>query len=207
MQIRKVAYSDFFNASVVTPAMVQQLALGLGMSQAAIDKLAKQQLAKASGGRGGRTNGAGDCPDAKLRTVVLNKLQHENDLVSNFTHGVVFEYEFNGPDFPDETPEPDINAAGQNNARKQRAPKQGGNGAVQQGAYRVVKTNGLKCTAESDPEKFALWQILFSCNTFEEYYAKAPKKAVTRTQRIITAASEMGWALKSGWVVPVSNEA
>lgn len=203
MQIRKIAYADFFNATVVTPEMVRQLAAGLGMSQDAIEKLANQKLSKASGGKGGRTNGAADCPDAKLRTVVLNKLQNTNDLVSNFSHGVSFEYEFHGEAFPDETPEPDINAAGANKqrARKATGTKATGVSAVQKGAYTVAK-QGLKCTAEQDPEKFALWQHVWNSKTFEEYYANAPKKAVTRTGRIITAASEMAWAIKSGWVVP-----
>jgi hypothetical protein len=203
MQIRTVAYNDFFNATIVLPEMVVQLAAGLGCTPEYIAKLQAQKLAKASGGKGGRSNGAGDLPDGKLRTVVLQKLQQPNDIVSGFAQGCSFEYEFHGEMFPDEKPAPDINAAGQNN-RKQRAPR--GNGAAQQGAYKVVNRNGLKCTAESDPEKFALWQFIFNCNTFEQYYAQAPKKAVTRTNRIITAASEMGWAIKCGWIVPVSNE-
>lgn len=206
MQVRKVAYNDFFNATIVLPEMVVQLAKGLGMTDAAIEKLSKQQLAKASGNGRKGSNGTSDLPDGKLRTVVLNKLSHANDLCSNFTHGSVFEYEFHGAMFPDEKPAPDINAAGQN-TRKQRANAPGRVGGVQQtGAYRVVNSKGLKCTEASDPEKYALWQFVWQCKTFEEYYAKAPKKAVTRTNRIITAASEMAWAIKSGWVMPVSNE-
>lgn len=207
MQIRKVANKDFFNATVVTPAMVVQIAKALGMSDEAVTKLQAQKLAKASGGKGGRSNGAADLPDGKLRTVVATKLANKNDLVDGWSQESYFEMEFHGPDFPDEQPEPDINSAGANNARKQRASAKPGNvgGVQQKGAYRVVKC-GLKCSQESDPEKFALWQYVWNSKTFEEYYANAPKKAVTRTNRIITAASEMAWAIKSGWVVPVSNE-
>lgn len=204
MQVRKIAYNDFFNATVVTPEMVAQLAAGLGLSPEYIAKMQAQSLAKGSGGKGGKSSGAADCPDAKLRTIVLKKLQEPNDIVTGFAQGCEFEFEFNGASFPDETPEPDINAAGANKQRKART-NTGKVAGAQKGAYRVVK-QGLKCTVEQDPEKFALWQHVWNSGTFEQYYAKAPAKAITRTGRIITAASEMAWAIKSGWVVPVSNE-
>lgn len=203
MQVRKITVGQFFDAKVVTPEMVKQLALGLGLTQAYIDKMLASKLAKGAKGSGSRSNGSGDLPDSKLRTVVLQKLQHANDLVSKFSDPQdAFEYEFTGPEFPDEQAEPDINAAGQNKRqRNTAAPNRSG---VQQGAYRVAK-RGLKCTAEQDPEKFALWQFIWNSGTFEQYYKDAPKKAVTRTGRIITAASEMAWAIKSGWIVPVSQ--
>lgn len=209
MQIRKIAYADFFNAQVVTTTMVEQVAKALGMTEEAIAKLKAQKLAKASGNGRRGSNGTADLPDAKLRTVVGTKLANKNDLVDGWQQGSVFEMEFHGPEFPDEQPEPDINSAGANNARKQRASAKPGTvgGIVQKGAYVVVNCKGLKCTAESDPEKFALWQHVWNSKTFEEYYANAPKKAVTRTNRIITAASEMAWALKSGWVKPVEQAA
>lgn len=208
MRIIPVSYNDFFHATVVTPEMVVQLAKGLGLSDDYVAKMQAQDLKKASGGKGGRSNGAGDCVDAKLRTIVLKKLQEPNDLVTGFAAGTSFEFEFNGPSFPDEQPEPDISSAGANNARKQRASAKPGNvnGVVQKGNYRVVK-QGLKCTAEQDPEKYALWQHVWNSGSFEAFYANAPKKAVTRTGRIITAASEMAWAIKSGWVVPAEQAA
>lgn len=205
MKVITVKYADFFNATVVTTEMVEQIAAALGMTAEAIAKLKAQKLAKASGGKGGRSNGTADLPDGKLRTVVSTKLANQNDYVTGWGQGAEFEFEFNGPNFAEEQPEPDINAAGANKQRKARSTGQRTNG-VQKGAYRVVK-QGLKCTAEQDPEKFKLWQFVWQCGTFEEYYAKAPAKAITRTGRIITAASEMAWAIKSGWVVPVSNTA
>lgn len=199
MQIRTVAYADFFHADVITPTMVTELASGLGLSKEYISKMQAQDLKKPSGSGRARTNGASNCPDAKLRTIVLKKLQEPNDIVSGFAAGASFEYEFQC--FEDEKPAPDINSAGANNTRKPRAnaPKSGS--VQQQGAYTVLK-RGLKCTVEQDPEKFNMWQHVWNSKTFEEYYANAPKKAVTRTGRIITAASEMAWAIKSGWVVP-----
>lgn len=198
MRIVNVKYADFANAQVVTPAMVQEIALALGMTQVAIDKLLSQKLSKPSGNGRAKSSGMQDCLDAKLRTVVLTKLQNANDLVSDFSHGNSFDFEF--AHLADEQPEPDINAAGQNNAKRQTRK---GNGKLS-GAYVVVKKDGLRCTQESDPEKFALWQHVWNSGTFEQYFAQAPAKAVTRTGRIITASSEMLWAIKCGWVKPVA---
>lgn len=205
MKVVTVKYADFQNATVVTPEMVVQIAKALGMTDEGIAKLQKQTLAKASGGKGGRSSGAADLPDGKLRTVVNTKLSNKNDYVEGWGQGSSFDFEFHGPNFADEQPEPDINAAGANKQRKARATG-ARTGGAQKGEYKVAK-RGLKCTMEQDPEKFKLWQYVWESKSFEEYYAKAPAKAITRTGRIITAASEMAWALKSGWVVPTSNEA
>lgn len=203
MQIRKITYADFFNATVVTTEMVAELAKALGLTDAAVQKLLTQKLAKASGNGRAKSSGVGDLPDGKLRTVVLNKLQSANDIVTEFSHGNSFEWEFTC--LPDVAPEPDINAAGQNTAKRQRTGGARPNGKLQ-GGYIVVRKDGLRCTQESDPEKFALWQHVWNCNTFEQYFKEAPAKAVTRTGRIITASSEMLWAIKCGWVKPVGAE-
>jgi hypothetical protein len=205
MQIHKIVCKNFFDATIVLPEMVVQLAAGLGLSPEYIAKVQAQKLNGASKSRGHKGVGTDQLPDAKLRTIVLQKLQQANDLVSAFSApDDAFEYEFTGAMFPDPQPEPDINAAGQNKRQRNAAPAN--RSGVQVGAYTVAK-RGLKCTAEQDPEKFALWQFIWDSGTFEQYYAKAPKKAVTRTGRIITAASEMAWAIKSGWVVPSSKQA
>lgn len=205
MQIRKIANKDFFNATVVTADMVIELAKGLGLSEAYIAKTLTQKLAKASQARGAKSTAVGDLPDGKLRTVILQKLQQPNDLVTGFASPEdSFEFEFHC--FPDEVAEPDINAAGAN--KRSAAPRKANTvgSVVQKGNYIVVK-RGLKCDASTDPEKFNLWQHVWTCASFEEYYANAPKKAVTRTGRIITAASEMAWAIKSGWIKPFAAEA
>lgn len=201
MQIRKITQQDLFNTEVLSHDMVVELCLAIGMTQGAIDKLSKQPLNKASGtGRRGSA-GVADLPDGKLRTMLGTKLQNANDLVSNFGQGASFEFEFKC--LPDIAPEPDINAAGQNTTK--RTTRAAGQPTTLTGAYVVVRKDGLKCTPESDPEKFALWQHVWNSGTFEQYFATAPKKAVTRTGRIITAASEMQWAIKSGWVKPAAQ--
>lgn len=199
MQVIKVTASTFLTEAV-TCTMVQQLAIALGKSQEYIDKMLAQSLKGASKGNGrtgkGGSNGVGDLSCAKLRTIVMKLLSEPNDLVADWTTGGSFEFEFTGPEFPDAAAEPDINKAGANKgARKSQASKLSG-------AYKVAK-QGLKCTQEQDPEKYAMWQFVWTCTSFEEYFAKAPAKAVTKTGRIITAASEMAWAVKSKWIVPV----
>jgi hypothetical protein len=207
MQVIKVTSAAFFTEAV-TCEQVCQIALGLGLTQDYVDAMLAQSLKGASKGNGGKgkggSNGVGNLSCAKLRTIVMQKLTQPNDLVSNFADPAgSFEFEFTGPNFPDLAPEQDINAAGSNKKASGARPRST-NGKLS-GAYVVVKC-GLKCTEQSDPEKYALWQHVWTSGTFEQYFANAPKKAVTCTGRIITASSEMLWAVKCGWVKPVASE-
>lgn len=103
---------------------------------------------------------------------------------------------------------PDLNIAnaGANKARGQRrAPSQ------LTGPYKVVNSRALKCTEASDPTKFALWQLIWGSNSYEEFFQKAKdskmeKVVTTSTNRLITARSEINWATKCGWILPVSKE-
>lgn len=202
MQVIKITAAAFLTEAV-TCEQVVQIALALGMTQTYCDTMLAQSLKGASRGNGragkGGSNGVGNLTCAKLRTIVMKKLSEPNDLVSDFATGNGFDFEFTGPSFPDETaaPEQDINKAGANK-RGTGAPR----ASKLTGGYVVVK-KGLKCTAEQDPEKYAMWQHVWNCSSFEQFFAAAPAKAITKTGRIITAASEMGWAVKSGWVKPV----
>ena len=188
---------DFIFSQACTEAMLFEIATHKdfgGLSQVAADKLAKQHLSKPSGGKGGKSNGVGDLPLAKLRTVLVNKLQNNPDIAQVFKEGNL---QFEMQHLQEET----MASAG---ANKQRATRQPSSKLT--GDY-VVAKKGLKCTAETDPGKWAIWQHVWECNNFEQYFAKAPKKGVTRTGRVITASSEMLWAVKSGWVVPKDNSA
>lgn len=206
MQVIKVTSAAFLTESV-TCEMVCQLAKALGLSQEYIDKMLAQDLKGASKGNGrvgkGGSNGVGNLSCAKLRTIVMKKLSEPNELVTDFASPTgSFDFEFTGDKFPDEQPQPDINAAGKN--KKGTGARPAAPRANLSGAYVVVK-RGLKCTQEQDPEKYAMWQHVWNSGTFEQYFANAPKKAVTKTNRIITAASEMAWAIKSGWVKPAPS--
>ncbi len=101
-------------------------------------------------------------------------------------------------------PDLDIGNAGKNTKRERKAstsdvPKT--KRSKLSGAYTVAKKAGV---ADKDEGKWAIWQHVWSCTSFEEYFAKAPTKSVTATGRLITASSEINWAVKSGWIVPQS---
>lgn len=193
MQMVNITASTIFNAVAVTQEMLYELAASpfVGYSQDAIGKLATQKLAKGS-------KHMQDLPMAKLRTCVVQRLQDNNDINVAFKAGT-FVFEFNC------LQEPDINQAGTNKQRRASGGKRQQAGAYT-GAYVVANRNGLKCTAETDPGKWAIWQHVWACNSFEEFFAKAPQKSVTKTQRVITAYSEINWAVKSGWIKPVAAQ-
>jgi hypothetical protein len=192
MQVRTVT-RDFIFSDECTLEMLMEIATHgdyLGQSPAWVEKLAKQQLSKGSTGNGHpRRNGSGELPYAKLRTVIVQKLQDSP------TQGAVFKDGNMQVEFPF-LPDLDIGKAG-----AQRASR--GASATLVGPYVVVK-RGVKCTPETDASKYEIWQHVWACKSFEEYFAKAPKKGVTKTGRIITAASEMRWAVKCGWIKPVA---
>jgi hypothetical protein len=191
MQIIKITHASLMS-EVVTVEMVAELALFVGMSAEQIMVASAQVLRGASKSVAQLTVG-------KLRTMVNKKLCDSIDLGELFKNGEL-EVEFTClPD--EEVEELDIAKAGKNKstASGKRSTATGGIGELK-GSYTVVTRKGLKCTIDTDPEKTALWDFVWNCNTFEQYFATAPKKAITRTGRIITASSEIRWAVKSGWI-------
>lgn len=194
MQIVKITHSAIMSEAV-NFAMLSELAALVGMSVEQLNNAAKGVLAKSS-------KNVQQLSYGKLRTIITKKLHDSVDFGATFAAGSL-EVEFNClPDIA----EPNINDAGKNKSTSsgQRSRATGGKPALK-GAYVVVK-NGLKCNKEQDPEKYALWQFVWTCNTFEDFFAKAPAKAITKTGRIITASSEIQWAVKSGWIKPVAAE-
>jgi hypothetical protein len=203
MQIITVS-ANFIFSNNCTLAHLQELAASpfVGYSQDAVEKLAKQQLSKASGGKGGKSAGIGDLPYGKLRTCIVNKLENNPDIADAFKAGQM-EFEFM------HLPDLDMGTAGANKAKRQsngpRATGAGGKGNLT-GAYTVgPKKCGLKATPDTDAGKHSIWQHVFTCSSFEEFFSKAPAKAVTKTGRVITAYSEINWAIKSGWIAPVQQ--
>lgn len=195
--------ANFIFSQACTMAHLQELALSnfVGLTQVAVDKLAAQQLKQTSGGTGRKGSaGVGDLPYAKLRTVIVNKLQNNPDINEVFATPSGMEFEF--AHMPDPM---DMGTAGQNKSKRQSGPRATSAVGAMVGAYVVVK-QGVKCTPETDPGKHAIWQHVWACDSFEQYFATAPAKGVTKTGRVITARSEMQWAVKSGWVKPVAAE-
>lgn len=197
MQIVKIS-APFISTAACTQPMLFELAQHafVGYSLAAVEKLAAEQLKGASKGNGragrGASAGVGDLPMGKLRTCVVNKLDNNPDVAEAFKSGEM-EFEFNC------LADLDMGTAGANKSKRQSGPRATSAVGTMAGAYTVVK-QGVKCTPETDAGKYEIWQHVWACNSFEEYFAKAPAKAVTKTGRVITARSEMLWAIKSNWV-------
>lgn len=187
MQTIRTTKSAILSAAF-TCDMLKELAVSyLGYSQEAADKMATQTLSKAS-----KDVAKLDCQ--KLRTTLLQKLEQSADYGETFKSG---ELDLDYACLPDL----DMGNAGKNSRRAG-----GGRKSVTgdlKGAYEVVK-RGLKCTADTDPEKFALWELIWGNTSFEAVFAAASPKYVTKTGRVITPTSELRWAVKSGWIKPVA---
>lgn len=189
MQVITVT-QDFINSNECTAEMLQELATHKDFGAMQQEEVAKLQKV---------TNKKDTLPQQKLRSVLVGHLTNSNNVGEVFKAGNM-QFEFNC------LPDLDINAAGQNKAKRKASTAGSGTATELKGNYVVVK-QGVKCTEETDPGKWAIWQHVWACNSFEEYFQKAPKKAVTRTGRVITAASEMRWAVKSKWVKPAEQQA
>lgn len=199
MQVVKVTRDYIFSESCTLEVLMEiatkpEAEGGVGMSQDAAEKLAKAALQKASISNGRKSSGIGDLPAPKLRTVIVQKLQDHKDNGQVFKDNAL-QLEINC------LPDLDISKAGANKTKT--GPR--GTSAPLTGPYKVVKV-GVKCTMETDPGKYEIWQHVWTSDSFEQYFHAAPKKAVTKTGRIITAASEIRWAIKAGWIKPVSAE-
>lgn len=194
---------DRILSEAFTLAMLRELGERyLGMTPDAVTKLANAKLAKAG-------KDMSVLPYAKLRTAILTKMANgfSSEHPSWPDDGIV-ELDFACLD-PKEESKAEQGAADAGpafgaNTRKRGTSTSGASkapahkGAVPRtGAYDVAKKAG---NAEADEGKWAIWQHVWTCTSFEEFFAKAPAKSVTKTGRVITASSEIGWALKSGWI-------
>ena len=186
MQTINVTKSFILSADC-TLAMLREIAVRyLHCTDKAVDALTHATLRNASAE-------VAKLDHAKLRTVILTKFGNDS-----CEHGAFFaagDLMLELACLPDL--ELDMGAAGANTkkAGAKRASKLAG-------AYVVTKARDMS----GDAGKQEIWQHVWSCTTFEEFFAKAPAKAfTTKTNRLITAASEIAWAVKSGWVTPVAK--
>jgi hypothetical protein len=171
----------------------------VGYSAEAAEKLAAQQLKGGTRGNGrtgkGASEGVADLQAPKLRNCVVNKLQDSADVGDTFKTGSM-EFEFNCLE------DLDMGTAGANKTKRASKPRAASAVGEMTGNYTIVKRTGLKASAETDSGKWEIWQHVWACNSFEEFFAKAPAKGTTKTGRIITARSEIKWAMLSGWIKP-----
>jgi hypothetical protein len=190
-------------STVVTRAMLLELAVTkFGYTESAANKLADQKLktreAQHANGDAGRGTSSADLECAKLRTILLQKFAADDCDDGAFFSAGEFYFEFQHlPDL--KMGNAGKNTKGTGTKRAASAPRV----SKLVGAYEVVKQAGP--TADSDAGKWDIWQHVWTCDSFESFFATAPKKGVTTaTQRVVSASSEIGWAVKQGWIRPVA---
>lgn len=192
MQAIIITRNDILSETVTLDMLREICTKYLDMSAEAVAKTAEQTLNKPS-------KLMATLSFAKLRTIVDKKLTDSpaDELGELYASGKL-ELEF------DCLPDLDIGNAGKNTKRERKATADGAPKAPRtklSGAYDVTKKAG---NSEADEGKWEIWQHVWSCTSFEEYFAKAPAKAVTKTGRVVTASSEIQWAVKCGWITPTA---
>lgn len=189
MQEVTITKSALFSAAFTRDMLLEVAVKLCGYSMEAAVKLADSKLAKPSKLMAG-------LEAAKLRTVLDQKLSQSPDEEYGElyrTEALTWEFEC--------LPDLDIGNAGRNTKRNTGGATGAKRASKLSGAYEVVKKAG---NAEADEGKWAIWQYVWNCVSFEEYFAHAPAKSVTKTGRVISASSEIQWAVKSGWIKPIS---
>lgn len=189
-----------------TMPMLRELAVRyLGMSDEAVTQTANAKLSKGS-------QDLKNLSYAKLRTVILTKMDN-GFAKANPTweaDGVVeLDFECLNPQ-PEQEPTPEQEPAfGANKGAKATKEPKGKKepafkGAVpRKGKYKVANKPASPSVTGNDAEKWKIWQHVWDCTSFEEYFAKAPAKGQKATGSMISASGEMSYALKMGWIVPV----
>jgi len=191
MQAIIITKDTLFSESV-TCAMLREMAVKLfSMSDEAVEKLMAEPLTKG-------TKHMKELTCAKLRTILATKLGNSaDDEYGELWRKGELEVEF------DHLPDLDISKAGANTKRggattTPRASKL-------TGEYHITKhTKQGGPTMGGDEGMWLIWQHIWNCTTFEDYFAKAPAKGVKSGGKgsTISAASEMAYAVRSGFVKP-----
>lgn len=163
----------------VTRAMLLELATRqLGYSSDAAAELADKTLSRPSKLMAGL-----DCQ--KLRTIIIQKLEPE----AGFNEG---EFTFAFTCLQDD--DLDIGKAGANSGSSRRVTSK------LSGAYHVVRRTTNESSNGGDPGKWEIWKHIWECNTFEDFFKKAPAKALKKSGTVITPASEMNYAIRCGMI-------
>lgn len=126
------------------------------------------------------------------RNAVIKALSGDNDY-GNLAEGFDFEFET--------LPDLDIGNAGANKRGTRKTNKFSG-------AYKLTDKGlaTLKAVEQSDPGRWEIVQHIVKSTSFEEFAKAAPVKAVKKVGAMTTAASEMAYSVRSGWVTPVAQE-
>lgn len=72
---------------------------------------------------------------------------------------------------------------------------------VLEGPYTILMKDRLKANEESDPNKWGIWNAIWTEKSFEDLAHRCPDPINTsRTNRRITWRTEVRWALRQGWI-------
>ena len=177
-QTMRVTRDSLFSEALAAAQLAELLAM-LGYQESQVVKIMNARLRKASRDMEHLSHNA-------ARTTACKKLEEHQQWASSFKAG---ELDLLFKTLPD--PEPAASTARTNKSRSKLA-----------GPYYVAKKPNSSSATGGDAGKWEIWQHVWACNTFEEFFAKAPQKATTSaTNRLITPAMEIRWALKQGWIV------
>lgn len=194
-----IVTKDTLFTEAVTCAMLREMAIKLfGKSAEWVDQMEAKVL-KSGGIHINKTkeNRTGEllsyCALRKALATLLGN--SSDDEYGQLWRTGALEVEF------DHLPDLDIGNAGKNTKRASTGTA--GPRSKLTGAYYVAKRPASASVNDGDAGKWEIWQHVWTCTSFEEYFAKAPKKGFTSaTNRAITASTEINWAVKSGWIKP-----
>lgn len=190
MQVIKITHDNLMSEEVTCP-MVEELAVMVEMSAEQIAVAIKQDLRNAS-------KNVAKLSCGKLRTIVNKRLADSVDYGDAFkTGGLEVEFEC----LPDLEVEPDISSAGKNKstATGARSKATGGKFA---GAY-IITPKGIATLAaveKSDPGRWEIVQHILAARSTEDFYKLSPAKAVKKVGSMTSAATELNYSVRSGWV-------
>lgn len=181
MQIVNVTNDLLLNPACSADMLRELLTTTLGYSDEAAEKIMAQTLSKAGGVMKTLAHN-------QARTVIMKKLQDHPELGESYTSGKL-RVQFQCLATPEEP------KTAQQQEKKSGAPRSSTTGSLR-GAYWVKKQRNIDDAGQKE-----VYDALWSCRSFEEFYAKAPAKSVTRTGRAVTSVNVMGYAIKMGWIV------
>jgi len=182
-QTMRVTRDSLLSEALAAAQLAELLAM-LGYNENQTKRIMGESLRNAS-------RGTEHLSHNKARTTACKKLEEHKEWAAKFTAG---ELDLLFTTLPD--PEPSASTA---RAAKHRSKLSG--------PYHVVKQPNSPSVTGGDAGKWEIWQHVWECSSFEDYFAKAPVKAATSsTGRLITPAMEIRWALKCGWIKEGTKE-
>lgn len=184
MQVVLITRNLLESITCTEPMLLELLTSTLGYSEEAAGRIMAEQLAKPG-------KAYKDLPHNKARTILIQKLSQHEHHSADFNAGRL-RVALNCLATPEE-PKAQQQAQGE---QKARTGNMGARKTDLTGPYWVAKRKDPQ-----DAGKDLIWDHMWACSSFEEFFKAAPAKGVTKTGRVISAYSEIAYAVKCGWLV------